>query len=129
MSWNCFRSTDQCTNFVKDQSLYSYSQPSAIATAIHAAGIATLYRDIMLARITRKFPRANLTNYHVHLLKLFVENDVEQFSPQELPRLPPLILKDNQYTAEKILDHKDSGRGRRKRREYFMHWGYGQEGF
>jgi hypothetical protein len=39
-----------------------------------------------------------------------------------------LIPEDKQYTVEKLLDHKEVGRGRRKTKKYLVRWeGYGQE--
>ena len=65
-------------------------------------------------------------NFHANLLKPFVDNDVEQFLLREPPRPPPLIPGDKQYAVEKLLDHKNIGRGGRTTRKYLNHWeGYG----
>jgi Chromo (CHRromatin Organisation MOdifier) domain len=67
-------------------------------------------------------------NFHASLLKPFVENDAAQFPLREPPRPPPLIPEDNQYEVERILEHRDAGRGRRKKREYLLRWeGYGED--
>ena len=67
-------------------------------------------------------------NFHINLLKPFVENDAEQFPLRESPKPLPLISKDNQYTVERLLDHKDNRQGQRKRQEYLVRWmSYGQE--
>ena len=67
-------------------------------------------------------------NFHAHLLKPFVENDPNQFPLREPPRPPPLIPEDNQYEVERILDHKDIGRGQGRKRQYYIRWaGYGED--
>ena len=67
-------------------------------------------------------------NFHANLLEPFVKNDAEQFPLREPPRPPPLIPEDNQYQVEKILDHKESGQRRLRRKKYLVRWaGYGQE--
>ena len=68
------------------------------------------------------------SNFHLNLLKPFVENEEEQFPLWEPPKPPPLISEDNQYTVERLLDYKDKRQGQRKRREYLVSWmGYRQE--
>ena len=65
-------------------------------------------------------------NFHANLLEPFVNNDAEQFPLREPPRPPPLIPEDEQYKVEAILDHKEVGRGRK--RKYLVHWeGYEQD--
>jgi hypothetical protein len=68
------------------------------------------------------------SNFHAKLLKPFFENDADQFPLREPPRPPPLIPEDEQYEVEKILDHKESGRGQGRKRMYLVRWaGYGHE--
>ena len=61
------------------------------------------------------------SNFHARVLRPFTANDPTQFPAREPPRPPPVVPEDNQWTVDRIIDHK--GRGRT--RKFLVKW----EGF
>jgi hypothetical protein len=58
--------------------------------------------------------------FHIHLLKAAIPNDPELFPAWESIRPGPAFEDDEEeYEIEKILDHKDTARGKRK---YLVYW-------
>jgi hypothetical protein len=53
--------------------------------------------------------------FHTYLLKITIPNDPELFPARESTRPGPTFEDDEEeYEIEKILDHKDTARGKRK---------------
>jgi hypothetical protein len=58
--------------------------------------------------------------FHTHLLKVVIPNDPELFPIREPVRPGPIFEDDEEeYEIEKILDHEDTARGKRK---YLVYW-------
>ena len=47
------------------------------------------------------------------MLRPFIPNDPVQFPNRELPRPPPIVPEDSQWTVDQIVDHKGQGRNRK----------------